>query len=119
MTQLKDKNVAAGSTAMFELKIMGKPFPEVSWMHNNVQLSQGGRVQMSSSESPTGGEIWLRISPVLDTDAGSYACILNSPAGQSRANTCQLRVQRQSLLFSLHFPVSVTQHVLGFACSQG
>jgi len=85
--------VVAGSTALFELKIVGKPFPEVCWFHNNVQLSQGGRVQMTSSEGPQGGEILLRISPVLDTDAGSYACILNSPAGQSRTNTCQMRVQ--------------------------
>ena len=69
-------------------------------MHNNVQLSQGGRVQMSSTEASAsslqeggGGEVLLRISPVLDTDAGSYACILNSPAGQSRSTACQLRVQ--------------------------
>ena len=57
VTQPKDKDVVAGSTALFELKIFGKPFPEVCWFHNNVQLSQGGRVQMTSSEGPQGGEV--------------------------------------------------------------
>ena len=94
LTQFKNKDVVAGGTALFESKIEGKPFPEVSWSHNNVQLSQGGRVQMGYVEGPMGGEIWLKISPVLDTDAGSYACILNSPAGQSKTNNCLLRVQR-------------------------
>ena len=94
VTSFKNIDVVAGGTALLECRIEGKPFPEVSWSHNNVQLSQGGRVQMGHTEGPIGGDIWLKISPVLDTDAGSYACILNSPAGQSKTNTCQLRVQR-------------------------
>ena len=95
--ELKEREVLAGDTARFDVKITGKPEPEVKWFKNGKPLQKDSRVKLVD-ESDIGLHS-LMITGAAVKDEGVYRVVVSNTAG-SVFSEAQLLVEgKQRLIF--------------------
>ena len=77
--ELKDREVLAGDTARFDVKVTGKPEPEVKWLKNGNTIEKDSRVKFVD-ESDVGLHSLL-ITGTRVKDEGLYRVTASSAAG--------------------------------------
>ncbi|XP_041357097.1 peroxidasin-like isoform X2 [Gigantopelta aegis] len=81
----RDVDVTFGNTAYFTCRAEGSPIPEISWFHNNNEISaQDARYSILSDGT-------LMIQETKDTDQGVYECVAKNAAGEVKTNQVELR----------------------------
>ena len=53
----------------------------MSWYRNNLQLEESERIRIHRADP----DFYVDINPILEEDAGSWACVISSLAGQIRS----------------------------------
>lgn len=79
--QLKPLEVKAQCDAVFEVKVHGKPEPDVSWFQNNVPVRPGGRYVINAVDD-------LHTLIIRDTtpkDSGEVKCQAKNDAGKAQS----------------------------------
>lgn len=64
----------------FDVRVTGKPYPEVSWYINNRQIKDDATHKILVNES---GDHGLMITNVSKADAGQIVCAARSKSGET------------------------------------
>lgn len=75
-----DKEVTEGKMVRFDLRVSGRPFPDVSWYLNGNQLVDDATHKLLVNE---GGVHALMITSTSRTDAGTYTCVARNKSGEA------------------------------------
>lgn len=75
-----DKEVTEGKMVRFDLRVSGRPFPDVSWYLNGNQLVDDATHKLLVNE---GGVHALMITSTSRTDAGTYTCVARNKSGDA------------------------------------
>lgn len=78
-----DKEVTEGKMVRFDLRVSGRPFPDVSWYLNGNQVIDDATHKLLVNE---GGVHALMITSTSRTDAGSYTCVARNKSGDATFN---------------------------------
>ncbi|KAK3090062.1 hypothetical protein FSP39_008890 [Pinctada imbricata] len=83
-TEPQTLNISYGNTAYFSCRAAGNPTPQISWLHNNVELNpDDDRISVLNDGT-------LTIQDTQMTDRGDYQCVARSVNGEIRTNKVQL-----------------------------
>ena len=91
--ELKDREVLAGDTARFDVKVIGRPEPVVKWLKNGKPLEKDSRVKFV--DEPEVGLHSLLITGTGVRDEGLYKVTVSNTAG-SVSCEAQLFVEGKS-----------------------
>lgn len=75
-----DRDVTEGKMTRFEVRVTGKPYPEVSWYINGRQIKDDATHKILVNES---GDHGLMITNVSQADAGQIVCVARSKSGET------------------------------------
>lgn len=75
-----DKEVTEGKMVRFDLRVSGRPFPDVSWYLNGNQVVDDATHKLLVNE---GGVHALMITSTSRTDAGTYTCVARNKSGEA------------------------------------
>lgn len=75
-----DKEVTEGKMVRFDLRVSGRPFPDVSWYLNGTQVVDDLTHKLLVNE---GGVHALMITSTSRTDAGTYTCVARNKSGDA------------------------------------
>ena len=89
--RLTDIDTKAGQNVTLQVKVEGKPKPEVQWQKDGKNITQDGKYQHEKK----GLLHLLKINDVNDKDSGSYSCTAGNEAGKEQCS-CKLSVSRLS-----------------------
>lgn len=78
-----DKEVTEGKMVRFDLRVSGRPFPDVLWYLNGHQVSDDATHKLLVNE---GGVHALMITTTNRTDAGVYTCVAKNKSGETTFN---------------------------------
>ena len=78
-----DKEVTEGKMVRFDLRVSGRPFPDVSWYLNGNQVIDDATHKLLVNE---GGVHALMITTTSRTDAGTYTCVARNKSGEATFN---------------------------------
>lgn len=96
--ELKDREVVVGDTIHFDVKIVGKPEPKITWSKDGKELVESSRITFVGD--PSTGLYSLLIKKASLDDEGDYR-IVASNAGGSISCQAELLVEGNiMLLFS-------------------
>ncbi|XP_067124006.1 muscle M-line assembly protein unc-89-like, partial [Centruroides vittatus] len=79
--KLTDQEILVGDAVRMEVKLMGKPTPEVKWYLNDKEVSSGGRIRIDSVLSDN--YYSLTIKDVTLEDEGNYVCKAVNEKGEA------------------------------------
>jgi len=75
-----DRDVTEGKLTRFDVRVTGKPYPEVSWYINGQQIKDEATHKILVNES---GDHGLMITNVSQADAGQVVCVARSKSGET------------------------------------
>lgn len=75
-----DRDVIEGKMTRFDVRVTGKPYPEVSWYINGQQIKDDHSHKILVNES---GDHGLMITNVSQADAGQVVCVARSKSGET------------------------------------
>lgn len=75
-----DRDVTEGKLTRFDVRVTGKPYPEVSWYINGQQIKDDATHKILVNES---GDHGLMITNVSQADAGQVVCVARSKSGET------------------------------------
>lgn len=75
-----DRDVTEGKMTRFDVRVSGKPYPEVSWYINGRQIKDDATHKILVNES---GDHGLMITNVSQEDAGQVVCVARSKSGET------------------------------------
>ncbi|XP_076316761.1 protein Obscurin-like isoform X4 [Tachypleus tridentatus] len=78
LKEMKDVSVMTGEDVKFEVKVEGKPSPEVQWYKDSKLLVEDERIKAMHEEEET---FTLTIRNVQQDDSGSYSCVAQNSGG--------------------------------------
>ncbi|XP_046554786.1 myosin light chain kinase, smooth muscle-like [Haliotis rubra] len=78
--RLNDVRLVEGTNTKLECRVLGKPFPQVSWKKDGMPVYEGPRHKMINDERT--GRCTLLISKSFSDDEGEYTCTATNPAGE-------------------------------------
>lgn len=78
-----NKEVTEGKMVRFDLRVSGRPFPDVSWYLNGYQVIDDATHKLLVNE---GGVHALMITSTSRTDAGNYTCVARNKSGETTFN---------------------------------
>jgi len=67
-------STSIGSKIGLTCRLAGRPVPEITWFKNDAKISVKEADKRVSIENDVRGVSTLRLSDVLETDAGRYTC---------------------------------------------
>ncbi|XP_076362329.1 protein Obscurin-like isoform X2 [Tachypleus tridentatus] len=76
-----DTFAVIGDTTRFEVKVIGKPKPEVLWFKDGEQLSSDGRIKISSDVE--NNYYILTVNNLALKDSGKYSCTATNDKGSA------------------------------------
>jgi len=82
-----DLQVQEGKTARIECKVIGKPYPELTWFINGVQVLNDGNHKTLVNES---GNHSLLIYNIKKAEEGLVTCVARNVQGEDR---CQMNLE--------------------------
>ncbi|XP_056019051.1 peroxidasin homolog isoform X8 [Ostrea edulis] len=84
----RDAIITMGNTAYFSCRAEGKASYKISWLHNDAEVNlQDNRVSMLNDGT-------LMIHNTVDSDKGTYQCVVRTPNQEIRTNKVQLTYSR-------------------------
>lgn len=92
-----DRDVTEGKMTRFDVRVTGKPYPEVSWYINGQQIKDDATHKILVNES---GDHGLMITNVSQADAGQVVCVARSKSGETsfQVNITLNKIKRNSIL---------------------
>ncbi|XP_035011182.1 roundabout homolog 2 isoform X3 [Hippoglossus stenolepis] len=72
-----NQTVSRGATAQLHCRVIGGPSVKISWEKDGERL-QGNKPRLTLMENGT-----LQIAGIMDTDSGSYMCVVSSATGET------------------------------------
>lgn len=75
----QDRETTEGKMTRFDVRVTGRPYPEVSWYINGRQLQDDAHHKILVNES---GNHSLMITSVSKFDAGTVSCVARNKAGE-------------------------------------
>ncbi|XP_062242807.1 roundabout homolog 2-like isoform X1 [Platichthys flesus] len=72
-----NQTVSRGATAQLHCRVIGGPSVRISWEKDGERL-QGNKPRLTLMENGT-----LQIAGIMDTDSGSYMCVVSSATGET------------------------------------
>lgn len=92
-----DRDVTEGKMTRFDVRVTGKPYPEVSWYINGQQIKDDATHKILVNES---GDHGLMITNVSQADAGQVVCVARSKSGETsfQVNINLNKIKRNSIL---------------------
>lgn len=109
--QPTDQRRSTGETATFSLTAVGREQLTYQWFHNNVMLTDGGRI--SGATTPT-----LTISNLNSSDRGHYMARVRNPCGDSLSQSAELMLDGNLRIFIINNVVTVTWFAPGSVLQQ-
>ncbi|XP_023224402.1 muscle M-line assembly protein unc-89-like [Centruroides sculpturatus] len=103
--KLTDQEILVGDAVRMEVKLIGKPTPEVKWYLNDKEVSSGGRIRIDSVLSDN--YYSLTIKDVTLEDEGNYVCKAVNEKGEA-STSATLTVEGISEFFSIYNKLSIT-----------
>ncbi|XP_050422457.1 titin isoform X5 [Adelges cooleyi] len=94
-----DRDVTEGKMTRFEVRVTGKPYPEVSWYINGQNIKDDATHKILVNES---GDHCLMITNVSKADAGQVVCVARSRSGETSFQ-CKLGVVEKELVVAPKF----------------
>lgn len=98
-----DRDVTEGKMTRFDVRVTGKPYPEVSWYINGYQIKDDATHKILVNES---GDHALMITNVSQADAGKITCVARSKSGETSFQV------NNFILINLNLVVYVGTHYL-------
>ncbi|OUC40201.1 immunoglobulin I-set domain protein [Trichinella nativa] len=96
---LCDIQVAENQNVRFDVRISGRPYPNIQWLKNGVLLQHGHRYKLLSSQNDLNT---LIIYMATVEDSGTYTCVATNESGQAQCS-CELTVKAHSQGSAAHF----------------
>ncbi|KAL1245317.1 Kettin-like protein, partial [Trichinella spiralis] len=96
---LCDIQVAENQNVRFDVRISGRPYPNIQWLKNGVLLQHGHRCKLLSSQNDLNT---LIIYMATVEDSGTYTCVATNESGQAQCS-CELTVKAHSQGSAAHF----------------
>nr|XP_054758196.1 telokin-like [Lytechinus pictus] len=114
LKKIVNLEVAEGSPARFECKVVGSPRPEVQWFHEGklIQSMPHKRVSTGSDGTST-----LYIPQVLADDSGRISVTASNPAGQVTCSSQLLVEDSEESVKPLDFKAAQLIPAWGVMCS--
>lgn len=75
-----DRDVTEGKMTRFDVRVTGKPYPDVAWYINGHQIKDDATHKILVNES---GDHGLMITNVSQADAGQVVCVARSKSGET------------------------------------
>jgi hypothetical protein len=76
-----DKEVAEGRMVRFDIRVSGRPYPDVAWYSNGRLLSDDATHKILVNEA---GNHSLMITCASRLDAGTFTCVAVNKSGQAK-----------------------------------
>lgn len=80
---LSDFEIQPGQATQLQVKVVGKPEPQIAWLKNGKPVQVDG--QRIISKQGEQGEHTLVVNNVSDSDAGTYTCVATNKAGEAKS----------------------------------
>ncbi|XP_035212215.1 LOW QUALITY PROTEIN: titin-like, partial [Stegodyphus dumicola] len=90
-----DKEVTEGKMVRFDLRVSGRPFPDVSWYLNGNQVVDDATHKLLVNE---GGVHALMITSTSRTDAGTYTCVAKNKSGEASFNVNLHVIEKEQIV---------------------
>ncbi|XP_054706308.1 titin-like isoform X2 [Uloborus diversus] len=90
-----DKEVTEGKMVRFDLRVSGRPFPDVTWYLNGNQVVDDATHKLLVNE---GGVHALMITSASRTDAGNYTCIAKNKSGEVSFNVNLHVIEKEQIV---------------------
>ncbi|CAG0890532.1 unnamed protein product [Cyprideis torosa] len=90
-----DKDIQEGKTARFDVRVSGRPSPDVSWYCNGRQILDDQTHKILVNES---GNHALMITVANREDGGQYTCIAKNKSGQAKYEFNVTVVEKELLI---------------------
>ena len=81
IAKIKPFEVSEGEVARFEVRLRGKPVPDVDWFRGTTKIKDGGGFNMTSDKDQ--GLFSLVIDDAKLDDAGTYKCTARNREGET------------------------------------
>ncbi|KAL1117095.1 hypothetical protein AAG570_004423, partial [Ranatra chinensis] len=94
-----DRDVTEGKMTRFDCRVIGRPYPEVTWYINGRQVADDATHKILVNES---GDHALMITNVSAQDSGVVTCIARNKAGETSFQ-CKLNVIEKELVVAPKF----------------
>ena len=93
----KNIHTSAGQKVQIRCSAYGAPRPIITWIKNNVHITQANRYSVSSSGT-------LTIQDVGKADEGRYECVARNSIGAASAQmTLSVQSKVKKLYFTIYF----------------
>ncbi|XP_067120871.1 titin [Centruroides vittatus] len=76
-----DKEITEGKMVRFDCRVSGRPFPEVLWYKNGIQIMDDATHKLLVNE---GGVHALMITVASREDSGHYVCVARNKSGEAK-----------------------------------
>ncbi|XP_066264221.1 striated muscle preferentially expressed protein kinase-like [Branchiostoma lanceolatum] len=75
---MEDVEMYVGETGRLEVRLFGKPFPDITWLKGSEELPKEKRITRTRSDE----EVVLTINSAVLSDTGVYTCTAKNRAGE-------------------------------------
>lgn len=113
----QDQEVTEGKMVRFDLRVSGRPFPDISWLRNGQPVNDDATHKLLVNE---GGVHALMITAASREDAGTWTCIANNKSGECRFEVHLVVIEKEQVVapkfverfqsLNVHEGESVTLH---------
>ncbi|GFY64285.1 titin [Trichonephila inaurata madagascariensis] len=103
-----DREVTEGKMVRFDLRVSGRPFPDVSWYLNGKQVVDDTTHKLLVNE---GGVHALMITTTSRTDAGTYTCVAKNKSGEVSFNVNLHVIEKEQVVAPKFVERFQSQHV--------
>ncbi|CAN8024063.1 unnamed protein product, partial [Ixodes persulcatus] len=113
----QDQEVTEGKMVRFDVRVTGRPFPDVTWLRNGQPVNDDATHKLLVNE---GGLHALMITSASREDAGTWTCVANNKSGECRFEVHLVVIEKEQVVapkfverfqsLSVHEGESVTMH---------